>query len=65
MGSAATGIPTGAPIATSPFETSAISLCLELKNDVKGVDKDGGIAGKLQVKLIVPFLLMFFVFFQN
>jgi len=39
MGSAATGIPTGAPVAASPLKTSAISLCLELKNDAKGGDE--------------------------
>lgn len=30
------GIPTGAPVAASPLETSAISLCMELKNDARG-----------------------------
>ena len=37
-------------------------LCLEFENDAKGVDKDGGIVGRLQVKLMVPFLLFFFFF---
>jgi len=31
MGSVATGIPTRAPVATSPFENSAISLSWSLK----------------------------------
>ena len=39
MGLAATGIPTGALVAASPLETSAISLCLELNNDSIGGDE--------------------------
>ena len=64
MGSTATGIPTGAPIATSPLETSAISLCLELENDSRGGDECWRDSKKLQVKLMVHFPLIF-VFFQK
>jgi len=65
MGSTATGISTGGPVAASPLETSAILLCLELENDASGGDACGGTVGKLQVKLMVPFLLLFLFFFKN
>ena len=39
MGSAAIGFPTGALVATSPLETSFISLCLELENDARCGDE--------------------------
>jgi len=39
MGSAVTRIPTRDPVAASPLETSAISLCLELENDARGGDE--------------------------
>jgi len=39
VGLVATRIPTGAPVTTSPLETSAISLCLELENDARGGDE--------------------------
>ena len=41
MGSTATGIPTGAPIATSPFEASASFCAWSCEDDAKDVGRDG------------------------
>ena len=40
------------------------SLCLELENNARGVMNDGGMVGKLQVRLLVPFPLFIFVFLK-
>ena len=41
------------------------SLCLELDNNARGVINDGGMVGKLQVRLLVFFLLFIFVSFSK
>jgi len=65
MGSAAIGIPIGAPVATSPLETLAIPYARSSIIVQEVEMNDGGIVGKLQVKLMVPFPPFIFVFFQN
>ena len=42
----------------------SFSLCLKLKNNARGVMNDGGIIGKLQVRLLVPFSFFYFCFSQ-
>lgn len=68
MGSAATGIPTGALVAASPLETLASFYAWSYEDDVRDVDRDGEVIGRLQVRLRVlfPFLfLCFSLFLKN
>lgn len=64
MGSAATGIPIGAPIAASPFEILAYFCVGSYEDDARDADGHGEILGKLQVRfeLLLPLLFLFFVF---
>jgi len=50
MGSIARGIPTGAPIATSPFETSAYFYAWSYEDDARDVYRDEEVIGGLQVR---------------
>lgn len=45
MESATTGIPTGAPLATSPFETSTYFCAWSCEDDVRDVDRDWEVMG--------------------
>ena len=60
MGLAATRIPIGAPLAASPLETSASPYAWSFEDDARGVDKDGEVVGRLQMRLMVLFPLSFF-----
>ena len=62
MGSVATGIPTGALVATSPLELQLFPYAWSsiMMPDVEM--NDGGIVGKLKVKLMVHFPIFIFVF---
>lgn len=64
MGSSATGIPTGAPVAASPFENSASFCAWRYEDDARDVDRDGEVIGGLQVRLMVLFPFLFFCFFS-
>ena len=64
MGSATTGIPTGAPVAASPLETSASFCAWSYEDDARDVDRDGEVIGRLQVRWMVLFPFLFFVFFS-
>ena len=65
MGSAAIGIPTGAPVATSPLETSASFYAWSYEDDARDADGDGEVIGKLRVRfeVLLPFLFLFFFLF--
>jgi len=63
MGSTATRIPTGAPVATSPLETSASLYAWSYEDDAKDVDRDGEVIGRIQVRWMVLFPFLFFCFF--
>ena len=63
MGSTTTGIPTGAPIAASPLETSAIPSAWSSRMMPEEEMNDVGIVGKPQVELMVSFPPFIFVFF--
>ena len=63
MGSATKGIPTGAPVAASPFETSVIFYAWSCEDDAKDVDRDGEVIGRLQVRWMLLFPFLFFCFF--
>lgn len=62
MGSAATGIPTGAPVAASPLEYSASFCAGSSEDDARDADGDGEVIGKLQVrfKALLPLFFLFF-----
>jgi len=45
MGSAARGIPTGAPLGASPFEISTYFCAWICEDDAKDVDRDGEVMG--------------------
>lgn len=62
MGSAATGIPPGALVVASPLQTSAAPYDWSFEDDVRGVDKDGEVVCRLQVRLMVLFPLILFCF---
>jgi len=63
MGSIATGIPIGAPVAPSPFKTSASFCAWSCEDDAKNVDRYGKVIGRLQVRWMVLFPFLFFHFF--
>ena len=48
MGSTAIGIPTGAPVATSPLETSASFCAWSYEDDAKDVNIDGEVIDKVK-----------------
>lgn len=67
MGSATTEIPTGAPVAASPFEILACFYFGSCEDDARDVDGDGEVLGKLQVRfeVLLPLLFLFyFIFFK-
>ena len=62
MGSAATRILIGAPIAASPLETPYSSCAWSCEDDARDVDKDGEVIGRLPVRWMVLFYFLFFCF---
>lgn len=65
IGSAATGIPTGALIVVSPLETLASFGAWRFEEDSIDVDRDGEVIGRLQVRWMVLLPRLFFCFFFN
>lgn len=63
MGSAATGIPTGAPVVASPLETLDYFCGWSCEDDARDVHRDGEVIGRVQVRCMVLFPFLFFVFF--
>jgi len=47
MGSTATRIPTGAPVAVYPLETLASFCAWSFEDDARGVDRYGEVVGRL------------------
>ena len=64
MGSAAIRIPTGALVAASPLKTSTSFCAWSFEEDARDVDRDGEVIGRLQVRWMVLFPFLFFVFFS-
>ena len=50
MGSTAIGIPTGAPVATYPFEIFSFFYAWSYEDDAKNADRDGEVMVRLQVR---------------
>jgi len=67
VGSAATGIPTRAPVAASPLETSTYFYAWSFTEDARDVDRDGEAIGRLQVRwmVLLPLFFLFFSFLEK
>ena len=65
MGSAATGIPIGAPVLLLPLKLQLFPYAWSSRMMPEVEMNDGGIVGKLQVKLMVPFPPLFLFFFSK
>lgn len=63
MGSVATGIPIGAPVAASPFETLASFCAWIYDHDARHLDIDGEVIVRIQVRWMVLFPFLFFCSF--